>query len=327
MKQAQLLLFSFILVACTSRAAQVTVSEDRIIRGGSGVYMVNADGSGKSSERLPWESINQPHWSPDGEWILYDTHYSDNSKLILPRDHGIYIVQSDGTQRKRIADGDYAAGWSPDGTRIAYLAYDTNHSVYTQPSIYILNVECIVQHKECNLQPDYLARGYSPALSPDGKYIAFVGEYVDADDQHGIYVVNTDGTSEPVRLTPPRYDCSSPGWSPDGMKIVFAYYQNSSTEGNIYVMDIDGSNVANLTKDFTGWPGSPQWSPDGNKIAFIAPLPTEVGKVYKSGDAVRYSNAVYVMDTDGTNITRVTLHNDEVIDWFVWYPAQFKATK
>jgi Tol biopolymer transport system component len=76
--------------------------------------------------------------------------------------------------------------------------------------------------------------------------------------------MNLDGT-EQKRLTNDVYFNGDPSFSPDGEKIVF------DKNGEIYVMDTDGSNQIRLTKnpiDSFVWNTSAVFSPDGTKIAF-----------------------------------------------------------
>jgi len=69
----------------------------------------------------------------------------------------------------------------------------------------------------------------------------------------------------------------------------------SDRDGNyeIYIMNIDGTNLTRLTNNSTD-DHHPKWSPDGSKIAFFS---------NSNGN-----NEVYVMNSDGTNKTRLTNH-------------------
>ena len=55
------------------------------------------------------------------------------------------------------------------------------------------------------------------------------------------------------------------GRSPDGTRIAFSSIRDRNLE--IYVMDADGGNPVNLTRDPAADRG-PAWSPDGQRIAF-----------------------------------------------------------
>ena len=96
---------------------------------------------------------------------------------------------------------------------------------------------------------------------------------------------------------------SDQDWSPDGNWIAFDSNRNGNEE--IYVMSSDGSNVKRLT-DTPGKHHSynPQWSPDGKRIAFSS---TRDG----SSDNVFESVEIYTMDTDGSNVRRLTHATDE----------------
>ena len=77
--------------------------------------------------------------------------------------------------------------------------------------------------------------------------------------------------------------------APDHAQIVFA----SDRDGNedIFVMDLDGTNVRNLTND-PSWDSDPTWAPDGRRIAFVS---NREGK-----------RDIYVMDSNGRNVVNIT---------------------
>ena len=62
---------------------------------------------------------------------------------------------------------------------------------------------------------------------------------------------------------------------------------------DIYVMNADGTDVVNITKDGVG-SYEPAWSPDGTKIAFSR----------RSSD--RRSVHIYVVNADGTDLVKIT---------------------
>jgi PKD repeat protein len=59
----------------------------------------------------------------------------------------------------------------------------------------------------------------------------------------------------------------APAWSPDGARIVFASSRDSAN-GDLYLMNPDGSNVSRLTYNIARSIGHTAWSPDGGRIAF-----------------------------------------------------------
>lgn len=61
-----------------------------------------------------------------------------------------------------------------------------------------------------------LTNGFDPAISPDGRTVAFVRE----GGENGVYLINIDGSNERAIFTG-RTRLSSPKWSPDGNWILF----------------------------------------------------------------------------------------------------------
>lgn len=78
---------------------------------------------------------------------------------------------------------------------------------------------------------------------------------------------------------------------------------NPNGRVKIYTIDLSNGAIAALTRDGDWGDEQPRWSPDGKRIAF---------KSNRSG-----SYNLYVMDADGTNVTRVTDHagNDHDPVW------------
>ena len=64
-----------------------------------------------------------------------------------------------------------------------------------------------------------LTTGADPALSPDGRTVAFWREN---GGDHGLYLIDIDGTNE-RRIYTDGKPLRAPAWSPDGSKIVFSH--------------------------------------------------------------------------------------------------------
>ena len=105
-------------------------------------------------------------------------------------------------------------------------------------------------------------RSTLPSYSPDGKSIAFV-HIEDGQNHLGIFPakareVQIDGRCEIdgrerkkcIKWLIRKYDgtqIGQPSWSPDGSKLVFDLYRNHQQD--IWMMDVDGSNLHPLTWD------------------------------------------------------------------------------
>lgn len=116
-----------------------------------------------------------------------------------------------------------------------------------------------------------------PKFSPDGKWIAFTGQY-DGDEQ--VYVMPTGG-GVPRQLTyypasgplPPRwgYDHQVYGWTPDGGKVLFRSLRDADggkTLTGLYTVSVDGGLPEMLPMPTSG---AGDFSPDGKQV-FYSPL-------------------------------------------------------
>jgi dipeptidyl aminopeptidase/acylaminoacyl peptidase len=107
-----------------------------------------------------------------------------------------------------------------------------------------------------------------PALSSDGKWIAFVVSTPDMEKNRGlsnVWIVPAAGGA-PTQLTQSGKD-SSPAWSPDGKTIAFLSSRNG--ESQVYLLSMDGGEGHALTHISTG-ADMVKWSPDGKTIAFTS---------------------------------------------------------
>lgn len=218
-----------------------------------------------------------PSWSPEGTKIAFlfkETLTSNN-----PR---IYIMDSDGSNKKHIGSWSTNPIWSPDGKTIATEAsfYVWKHGKRDR-GIYIRNSDgSLINDWQYALKLSEW--GYEPAWSPDGKKIVYIAN-------QNIWVMNSDGTEKKKLLE--DFVCEDPAWSPDGKKIVFSVYNRGVRE--IYVMDADGSGAKQIT-----WDGGLEaaWSPDSKKITF---------RSYRN----EKNSDIYTMSVDGSNIKRQTYHS------------------
>ena len=135
---------------------------------------------------------------------------------------------------------------------------------------------------------------YNPALSPDGKKVAYVSFIRWHNPNDEIFVIDIN-TKSNERLTANTATDSNPTFSPDGSKIAFES-NRAGINSEIYIMDADGANQEQLTQTQTNNHG-PAFSPDGTRIAFAA---------YAVGGALGVSSQICVIDSDGGNFAKLT---------------------
>lgn len=130
----------------------------------------------------------------------------------------------------------------------------------------------------------------SPAVSPDGKQIAFLTARHDPNPRfpnlkYEIYVMDIDGGNL-LRLTDTEAAEDHPAWSPDGSRIIFDADYDGDGFFEIYTIKPDGSDLTRLTSNAANDQFA-DWSPDSTQIAFSS---------YRNGNW-----DIYVMDADGSN--------------------------
>ena len=170
---------------------------------------------------------------------------------------------------------------------------------------------------------------YSPAISPDGKWLAFASNRLQNAE---LYLMDLNTRSLRQLTHTDELDEYMPAFSPDGKSLAFVTERtrggmmlppvqasgSDPSSATIYLMDIDGRNQRPLI-DIEGAQRAPVFSPDGKKIAFESKAPTE-GDTSTPGDVDNNDTLeIYVIHTDGTNKTQLT-HNDVDDGHPTWTP-------
>jgi TolB protein len=232
-----------------------------------------------------------------------------------PHAEDVYLVDASGLHLRRVT-GDPAADFdpslSPEGTQVAYR-HQTGDDSTTE--INVANIDGTGVHDVSN-SPN--SADWGPSWSPVAPLIAWNTER----GQSGGFrlgLVAPDGSD--LRIVPNDRYVEYPAWSPDGTRVAFMS-QEADASGNdpnynIYVMDIDGSGLAQLTDD-PGEDGFPAWSPDGTKLAFSSTRDdcrnSQAADCLRSGD-IGPVHTVYVMNADGREQRRVPSGEGMFVDW------------
>lgn len=121
------------------------------------------------------------------------------------------------------------------------------------------------------LTPFTFYPGYeqNPAISPDGRQIAYVGQGVHGTNPLELYV-QAIGSTDPVRLTHngPGEENYSPAWDPTGGTVAVLRTVAGSRFGRILLIPALGGTGSDLGVDRVLATGHLDWSPDGKKLAF-----------------------------------------------------------
>jgi parallel beta-helix repeat protein len=254
--------------------------------GGKGdIWRIDSDGtnflklsnlpdSGYSIPRYAWN----PVFHPAGEYVYYMDNSPTGSDL-----HWFLRTKTDGTGGREpilfIPGGDCGGklAFSPDGSTFAfiYCSYDEYGTRFARRDIIIAHSDGSdlgtsysrdqMRNELGVYRDDNMSEHWGIAWSPDGTRIYFQRE--DDSGMMSLYSTNADGT-DLARLTPPSLGyCISPAISPDGTRIAFQSRESAEADYELFVMNIDGSDIVQLTdNDFEDQ--YPTWSYDGSSIVY-----------------------------------------------------------
>jgi TolB protein len=197
-------------------------------------------------------------WSPGGTRMVYQSNLGRISYYRL------YLSSASGENPQLLLeqpDGHIVhPTWSPDGSQLAFV-------VVTEPDtwiIYLLDVDGDLSDPAANFRrmrrlTNANYDSFFPAWSPDGSRLAYMR--MDNSGRDEIWIINADGSGERNLTRSPNSNDWHPAWLPDGSGIVFVSdRERGSNRYDLYVMDVDGSNVrrlAGMAADI--W--APAWRP------------------------------------------------------------------
>lgn len=204
-----------------------------------------------------------PCYSPDGSQIVFTLNPSNP----LGVDQGIWVMNSDGGGRERLASGWYAR-WSPSGDRVAY-SHGLGGSV-----IHLFEL------RSGRVRPTRVGCEANQRLrwGPDGKRIALKQQRVGTQQMPAsaiLGVVDLDDVASGLRVlsmgaedAPVAYEIGMFDWFADGKRFAIRLSSKDHPPG-IYAYEIDGSaGLRPIVLDTdTSIYRSPTWSPDGKQLA------------------------------------------------------------
>jgi len=258
----------------------------RLANGLSQIWVMNADGTGKIKLSRSDASDQHPVWSPDGTRILFERR----SAFLLKGSWEIYAMNPTGHGAINLSNHpglDEQARWSPSGTQVVFTSTRTGNREVYRVNADGSGLKNLTNNDNYDGEPDW---------SPDGHRIAFTRR--GSGYPTSLLVMNADGSRQ-TKLASGLEEPFGPRWSPTGDRLLV----QRSFDGQITVLNADGSDPHVVATSSSSGQGEPVWSPDGSRIAYWA--------WDASGNGFDEVQGLRTVAADGSGKMLVTNHLDD----------------
>ena len=175
---------------------------------------------------------------------------TDNQKYVLQ------VADADGHNARTIfssAKQILSPAWSPDGSRLAYVSFETGNSA--------IFVQDIIQGTRAKVSAKSGINS-APAWSPDGRRLALT---LSAGGSPDIYILDIAAKNLQRLTSGPSID-TEPSWMPDGKSLLFT--SDRSGGAQIYQVSANGGKAQRLTFDGK-YNAAADVSPDGRFMTLV----------------------------------------------------------
>ena len=214
------------------------------------IFIMNADGSHRyqltpqwfdtvdsTGGKVEYGGTSDPVWSSDSKRIAY-------TRLMVPEavdNNDIFVIDVGGNNEKRITKSmnisEDVSDWSPDGK--LFLA--SEHDWSKKDSRTTVDIFSSSDGKlQKQITPDTVT-SYNAMWSPDHRHIVYTSW---GGKRQELFISDGEGNSAKILPTTNRTFNNIAAWSGDSKKILF------NASGKIYVINKDGSNLAEITPSY-----------------------------------------------------------------------------
>ena len=220
------------------------------------IFLMNADGSGRTQLTTSPTPKSQPAWSPDGTKIAYSANSFNVDGQTDPEIWTVTVKGGGVRQLTHNTVSDTYPAWSPNGDKIAFVS---SGDVYVMGSDGSARTD-ITPDSPPGCSPNcYQGADTDPAWSPSGTRIAYVhGHGISGGGLEDIWTMDPSGANKVNLSNNDAVSFAEPAWSPQGDKL--AVVGAATTNRDIWVMNADGSGQTAIETN-PAHDINPDWGP------------------------------------------------------------------